>query len=684
MSETNPSSSSSPLPPAASQSPPSAFIIGKSFFKQYYAVLATNPETISRFYKPDTSILSHSFQPSVPAEPKVLTSESNSPIDLFSWACSNDATVEGNNGTSKTSGGGGGISVDFGSGAIDAQETIGGGILLVVTGQMTLPLPSSKPKPFVHTFFLSNSAPAGKKKNFYVHNDILRFISTTPEDNTALPPVGVAGQQQQGEVVSNTGSLSDKKEQQKKEVTVPQDKPQEEEVKVKIAPPAPVDPTPQPPAKVKIVEEKVEKEKDGKRKDETDKSTSNHNKSTKKEESTSKPEKSKRTKSESATDKNEKGNKRKDKDNNTSTTSTSSDPKSKSDGQRKKNTNNTEISSDQSPQQQQSKDEKKKKNKARSRSRKKGRSGSRSASPTHGKNGKSGGKNDDGSSSSSKPKTPGSWASLVAGTGSGSASTSTGASKPSPAAAAAASVASQMTESAMTLEDTNGKEGDKSTKSNQSTPQGGTATNNSPPTNHNESNNTDHSNNNNNKESKPPISSSSKSNSNGPPPPAPQRTPEATLFLKNVSDRTKETEIRAIFEPYATNLDQKILGITLKASSGFCFVDFDAKIVVDTILKDADAMKSNGKQQDGGSASSGSGRGGNDKKLEGNKFVIHGKLLDVGRKVPAEKSGGRRHTYRSSSPGNNAYPKARHPRRNSPRGGNRSGRQHGHGHQDKK
>ena len=673
MSETTPSSSS-PLPPvSASQTPPSAFIIGKSFLKQYYAVLATNPENIPRFYKPDTSIISHSFQPSVPAEPKVLTSEStttNSPKDFFKWACSTSSTdgsgpdgsfsSEGENGKGSSTAAAppattGGISVDFGSGAIDAQETIGGGILLVVTGQMTLP--SSTPKPFVHTFFLSNSAPAGKKKNFYVHNDILRFISTPDDqvlDQQQQQLLQPSPPQQQQEM-----SASEKQPQQKgtKETPVPQDKPtQQEGIEVEVtATPAPepsVAPQPQT-QKVKIVEgkgvEKAEKDgKDGKRKDEADKSTSsNNNKSAKKDDS--KTEKSKqKTKLESAVaeksnDSSSKGNKKKDKDNATATVSSSEGKTNKSDGQNKKKNANNDAGS--SEQQQTTKDEKKsKKNKARSRSRKKGRSGSRSASPTHGKNGKSGGGKNDDDSSSVKP---GSWASVVGGSGST-------ASKP-PAAATESAVA----------DDVSVKEGDKTTKSNQPMSQGA-----SPPTN-NESNNTNSSS---NKEAKLP--SSSKSNSNGPPPPVPQRTPEATLFLKNVSDRTKETEIRAMFEPYATKLGQKILGITLKASSGFCFVDFDAKIVVDTILKEADGMKSNGKQQDSGAG------GGNEKKSEANKFVIHGKLLDVGRKVPVEKSGGRRHTFRSSSPGNSAYPKSRHHRRNSPRGGNRSGRQHGH--QDKK
>merc|ERR1739844_801580 len=134
----------------------------------------------------------------------------------------------------------------------------------------------------------------------------------------------------------------------------------------------------------------------------------------------------------------------------------------------------------------------------------------------------------------------------------------------------------------------------------------------------------------NTKESKSSQHQQSSSKSNGS---TPQRTPEATLFLKNIPDRTKESEIRSMFEPYATSLDRKILGITLKASSGFCFVDFDAKIVVDTILKEVEEIKNSKKQQQQD--------GGDGKKVEGNKkFVLHGKQLDVGRKTPSEKSRG--------------------------------------------
>lgn len=665
--------STSPLPPASQQATPSAFSIGKSFIKQYYEVLATSPDNITRFYKPDSSIISHSFEPSVPADPKTPSTDSIG--DLFTWA-----------GSGKS----GGICVDFCNGTIDAQETINGGIILVVTGQMTLPAnqndkngddnhddddkgPSASiPRPFVHTFFLNNSAPAGRKKNFYVHNDVLRFISTPDVQNLVRDqPTSSATSEPQGSTsATSTHEAKD----------APQDKPTPTSEQPTLeASTEEVPKAPQPPqSKVQIVDEKLDKvieedDKNGEKDAPPSNNDTNHKNKTK-------ADKSKQSKPKS----DDKNHKKKDKDSPSTSSSTAtspsesaaksnkSDKKKNSSSSSTTNHNNTTSSTNEpssststsdQQQHQPTKDEKKsKKNKQRSRSRKKG---SRSSSPSDGgKNGKSG-KNDDGSSK--QPKTPGSWASLVAGSGSSP--------KPSPAAAAAASVASQMTESNHKSEES---EKPKSTSTNADTSAAAPATEPTSPTNDTQTNST---NTTQPKDSKPPQpSSSSKSNTNSSSSVA-QRTPEATLFLKNIPDRTKESEIRSMFEPYATSINQKILGITLKANSGFCFVDFDAKIVVDNILKDVDEMKSKMKQQQQQSKEGSDGS--SSKKTDGNKFVLHGKLLDVTRKVPNEKSGGggRGHSFRSASPGTNTYQKSRHHRRNSPRGGNRSGR---HGHQDKK
>jgi len=602
---------------------PTAFHIGKAFIKQYYEVLATKPENIPRFYKPDSSTVSHSFLPSVPADPKTLTGDSAA--DFFQWASCNGA----------------GICVDFGTGAIDAQETVNGGILLVVTGQMTLPN-ESQAKPFVHTFFLNNANPPGRRKNYYVHNDILRFIS-------AVSNVDADDQQQ----------------------AVPS-----EDSAAQVLPPPPQDkPLMSLTSKMKGIP--ALENSDQKEEKVMDKSTTDA--STKKDETTSsttvinaerpqqaQPEPSTNSKEASSSSQDtdvtsaKKSNTKKEES--ASDVSATSKPNNSTD-KKKANSESSSVVATSNDASTSTKDEKKssKKSKARSRSRKKGRNdGSRSSSPldkTDGtnnsgssKNGKSKRNSNNGdASSSTKPKPPGSWASLVAGTSSGS--------KPS---AASASSATETTDSS-----SSSKRGvEKETKESSSATVGASETSTSTATKDTKSSSQQQ------QQQQPQLPK----HSTNTPTSVPQRTPEATLFLKNIPDKAKESEIRSMFEPYAIAVNQKVLGITLKASNGFCFVDFDAKHVVDTILKEVEQYKANRKQQQsegGGSVT------------DGNKFVLHGKMLDVGRKVPVDKSGGGGRSFRSSSPGNSAFPKSRsHHRRNSPRGGNRSGRQQGN--QDKK
>jgi len=111
-----------------------------------------------------------------------------------------------------------------------------------------------------------------------------------------------------------------------------------------------------------------------------------------------------------------------------------------------------------------------------------------------------------------------------------------------------------------------------------------------------------------------------------------QRTPEATLFCKNVSDQTKEQDIRSIFEPYAYRLNRKILGITLHANRGFCFVDFNHREVVDTILTEiVDNPPVDGAQTTSMHA--------------GCKFILHGRILEIGRKVIVDKEKNNRRYY---------------------------------------
>lgn len=162
--------------PQAAAPTPSPLQIGKMFVRQYYKVLSSSPSQMHRFYQPHSTV-SRGLEPATPTVSSILSDveadDSASPGEkvrrtFFDWA------GEGDDGIAA-----GGIveplCIDFERGAIDAQESVGGGILLVVTGHMSLP-GGVGPRPFVHTFFLNNGAPPGRKRQFYVNNDVLRFL----------------------------------------------------------------------------------------------------------------------------------------------------------------------------------------------------------------------------------------------------------------------------------------------------------------------------------------------------------------------------------------------------------------------------------------------------------------------------------------------------------------------------
>jgi hypothetical protein len=159
------SASTSPTPPEGAGGPgggPSPLTVGKRFVKQYYQVLQTNPDQIFRFYQP-TSFLSDA-EGSEPTDPSTFDSYGISER----W---------GGSSTKKA-----GFALDIG--AIDAQTSVNGSILLVVTGSVvfaSIPEQVDR-KTFVHTFFL---ALLGNSKRFYVANDVLRFLNNTEEPSSS-------------------------------------------------------------------------------------------------------------------------------------------------------------------------------------------------------------------------------------------------------------------------------------------------------------------------------------------------------------------------------------------------------------------------------------------------------------------------------------------------------------------
>ena len=577
----NPAPAPAPVP-----SPPSPLQIGTAFIKQYYQVLSTNPSLITRFYKPN-SVISHSLVPSAPAEPKTLselTKASEGEDDqIFQWCRSK----ENKNG----------ICFDFGRGAIDAHNTINGGILLVATGHMTLPSDEKEQdgtgmKKFVQTFLLNNGSPAGKKRQFYVHNDVLRVLdagveagkkeaevvakdevaaSDAPEAEKDAPDAVAVAEEKEAVPVEDAAveSKSDAKDDVKAEESTASK--EEVAVDTKVA---------ETPANGKakatpVVSDGEEKKIDKQAvKEESTKETSNGKSDVEAE------------KSSTAAGSNAKSTKPEEKKSNAKSTS---EKKGDSGNQEKKG----------------------RKNKSRGRSRK-----SRSSSPTEGNDGKK------------SEGVPGSWASLVAG-GSG----------PSAVAAAAASAAAKITKdekknapAADSTADDSKDAASSSAVSEKRKPDSAGK----PSKNDSGSASTDQQQKQQQQQSKKVI--------------AAQRTPEATILIKNIPDKTKEGEIRIMFEPYAAKLQKKILGITLLASRGFCFVDFDSKVVVDEIVKIVEAEKAAAAKD-----AKNNKEGGNNS-FASKLFMINGKPLDVGRKVPDSKagSGGRGRGFRrSASPGNN-------------------------------
>ena len=135
-----------------------------------------------------------------------------------------------------------------------------------------------------------------------------------------------------------------------------------------------------------------------------------------------------------------------------------------------------------------------------------------------------------------------------------------------------------------------------------------------------------------------------------------KRTPEATLFIRNIPDPTKEEEIRALFEPHGKATGNRILGITLNTNRGFCFVDFDGQAAVDAIVDEAKSSLVKDPRT-----------GRKDK----SSFMAHGRVLDVERKVPGD---------RKSSGGNAGGNSGKFNRNNSSsRNGNRGSRGGGGG-----
>lgn len=533
--------SPNPTPPPGASGPPAPGgptpqIIARAFIKQYYKTLLGSPSNLNGFYQPDSTV-SRGMEPSSPAIPSAFNMASSS-----TNGDANDSPGERARKAFFEWAGNGNLQIDFQRGAIDAQESIGGGILVVVTGHMTMP-GSTMEKPFVQTFFLNNAAGPGRKKHFLVKNDMLRF----------LDPVVVAEE----ELVEEVAEVEEEAVEEEPAVEEPA------VVEEPVSEPSPAgEPVPVEPVQFEpsADEEKVEDEEGGVEETEVEQPT------------------------------------------------IEVDPAA----EEEKEENSSEAGSDASPAPSPTGSEGSKKK--RNRKKRGGKSRSRSKSPKKG---------DAEEEEPEKPKTPGSWASLVA----------SGAPKKSP-------------------EDGSGKKGKKGSSkpstgggsdkasSNQESP--AKAPPQSQPA----------------KESSTQASSAvtSSSSSNN-------RTPQATLFIRNIPDKTTEAEIRTMFEPFGPKTNTKMLGITLNTNRGFCFVDFDSPAAISAIVEES--AKSLVKDPRTGRKVS-------------STFMAQGRVLDVERKVPSDRNkqqqsgGGGRRFNRSHSPkdGGGRYRGSRGGmRRSPPRGG---------------
>eukprot|EP00574_Skeletonema_japonicum_P005496 CAMPEP_0201725946 /NCGR_PEP_ID=MMETSP0593-20130828/9175_1 /ASSEMBLY_ACC=CAM_ASM_000672 /TAXON_ID=267983 /ORGANISM="Skeletonema japonicum, Strain CCMP2506" /LENGTH=548 /DNA_ID=CAMNT_0048217405 /DNA_START=179 /DNA_END=1825 /DNA_ORIENTATION=+ len=528
--------STAPTPAATPPPPPGVggalpLQIGKAFIKQYYKTLVNTPAQLNRFYQPDSTV-SRGMEPSAPTDPFSVAEVISAPTNgeettqgervrktFFDWA--GKGIDEGGEDADDI------LRIELQGGAIDAQESVGGGILLVVTGHMYLPGKSNeKAYAFVHTFFLNNGAPPGRKKQFYVKNDILRFLEpavTVEEVEEEVVEEAVVE-----EVVPEVAEVA--------ETQAEEPSPESEVVPVEVAETAAAsEPIEYEPAaeeeKVEVADEEVQE-----------------------------PMAELSIEEEPAAEEEKVD---------VSTSSEESPPPSPSSAEGKK----------------------------KRRRRRGGKSRSRSNSPG---NGTAEAEEDKGEQ---QPKAPSSWANLVA----------SGASKKSESSAS------------------DNKKGSKSKGSSKSDEKSSAKS--APP-------------------AKAPPQSQAPPKESAAQPQATQnkRTPEATLFIRNIPDPTKEEEIRALFEPHGNATGNKILGITLNTNRGFCFVDFDGQAAVDAIVDEAKSSLVKDPRT-----------GRKDK----SSFMAHGRVLDVERKVPGD---------RKSSAGNNGGNSGKFNRSSSPKD---SGRRYG-------
>jgi len=168
----NPNASTTSTSKSSSDESHKPSIVGNAFVKQYYHLLSKTPDMLHRFYK-DDSQFSHGSgsEQTVPISGQ---KEINEKIMSLGYA---------------------GAKVDLENGSIVCQTSLSEGVLVMVTGSISLRErdPETKelttkvlpPKNFCQTFFL-----AVQPKGYFVLNDSFRFLNSNVE--TSIVPALVS------------------------------------------------------------------------------------------------------------------------------------------------------------------------------------------------------------------------------------------------------------------------------------------------------------------------------------------------------------------------------------------------------------------------------------------------------------------------------------------------------------
>ncbi|KAJ8501153.1 hypothetical protein OPV22_011705 [Ensete ventricosum] len=129
-------------PSVAGRSPLSAQVVGNAFVQQYYHILHQSPELVYRFYQESS---------------KVGRPDAHGAMGLITTTEAINEKI---------------LSIGFvrvETKSVDAQESLGGGVIVLVTGFLTGE--DTVKRDFTQSFFL-----APQDKGYYVLNDIFRFV----------------------------------------------------------------------------------------------------------------------------------------------------------------------------------------------------------------------------------------------------------------------------------------------------------------------------------------------------------------------------------------------------------------------------------------------------------------------------------------------------------------------------